>query len=147
MKSVNKVILIGNLTRDPEIVQIGESSEVAKFSLAINDSYKKQTGELVENTIYMDCEAWSGLAKVASNYLRKGSKIYVEGRLKSDNWTDAESGKPRTKLKIQVLDLVMLDGKKDGQSSGGYSDDNNSNRGNDSDNSPSVNAVDDELPF
>ncbi len=146
MKSVNKIILIGNLTRDPEVVQVREGIEVAKFSLAINDSYKKQTGETVDQTIYVDCEAWSGLAKVVSQYLKKGSKIYVEGTLKSDVWTDADSGKQRTKFKVRLVDMVMLDSRRDGDGggfSGGAPKQNSSY-----DDEPQVKSVDDdELPF
>ena len=148
MKSVNKVIIIGNLVRDPETTQISESTEVAKFTLAINDSYKKQDGTLVENTTYIDCEAWSGLAKVVSNYLKKGSKVYVEGNLKSDTWTDADSGKNRTKHKIRVQDLVMLDSK-GGSREGGesYSDAPDSDEAPSAPKSKVKPAQDDELPF
>lgn len=122
MKSVNKVILIGNLVRDPETTQISENTDVAKFTIAVNESYKKQDGTLVENTTYIDCEAWSGLAKVVSNYLKKGSKVYIEGNLKADTWTDADTGKNRTKHKIRVQDLVMLDSKGSSRDDSDYSD-------------------------
>lgn len=144
MKSVNKVIMIGNLVADPEVTQINADTEVAKFTLAINEGYKKPDGEQVELTTYIDCEAWSGLAKVIKTYLRKGSKVYVEGNLRSDKWTDADTGKNRTKHKIRLVDMVMLDGKRDGESSGSsYSKTSTSD-----DSEPAVKpAQDDELPF
>lgn len=143
MKSVNKVIMIGNLVADPEVTQINADTEVAKFTLAINEGYKKPDGEQVELTTYIDCEAWSGLAKVIKTYLRKGSKVYVEGNLRSDKWTDADTGKNRTKHKIRLVDMVMLDGKRDGESSGSsYSKASSENS------EPAVKpAQDDELPF
>ncbi|BDQ05127.1 MAG: single-stranded DNA-binding protein [Candidatus Dojkabacteria bacterium] len=138
MKSVNKVILIGNIVQDPEVVQISQDTELAKFTIAINESYKKPDGEVSEVTTYIDCEAWSGIAKVVKTYLRKGSRVYIEGNLRSDKWTDADTGKSRTKHKIRVLDLVMLDTRKDANSvdSSKSIDDANVR----------VN-VDDELPF
>lgn len=146
MKSVNKVILIGNLTRDPEVVSLNSGTDVAKFSLAINDSYKKADGEMVENTIYMDCEAWSGLAKVVSTYVKKGSKVYVEGSLKEDKWTDADSGKQRSKFKLRITDLMMLDGRKSDDS--GYSGGGSSSYSNNNNDDMKVKpAQDDELPF
>lgn len=145
MKSVNKVILIGNLVRDPEVTQINANTEVAKFTLAMNESYKKPDGQMVENTTYIDCEAWSGLAKVAGNYLKKGSKVYIEGNLRADVWQDADSGKNRTKHKIRVQDLVMLDSKGGGSEGGASSYSRPDTK---SESSSSVNAVDDdELPF
>jgi single-strand DNA-binding protein len=147
MKSVNKVILIGNLVRDPEVTQINSTTDVAKFTIAMNESYKKPDGQLVENTTYIDCEAWSGLAKVVGNYMKKGSKVYIEGSIRADVWQDADSGKNRTKHKIRITDLVMLDSKGGG---GGSSDDDapSYSRQESKSSTPAVNAVDDdELPF
>ena len=141
MKSVNKVILIGNLVQDPEVVQINQDTEVAKFTLAINEGYKKPDGEQVDVTTYIDCEAWAGLAKVVKNYVKKGSKLYVEGNIRSDKWTDADSGKARTKHKVRIQDLVMLDSRKDG------SDAEYSKNTGKVEESPVKAANDDELPF
>ncbi len=137
MKSVNKVILIGNIVQDPEVVQISQDTELAKFTIAINESYKKPDGEVTEVTTYIDCEAWSGIAKVVKNYLRKGSRVYIEGNLRADKWTDADTGKSRTKHKIRVLDLVMLDTRKDANSLDSAKSIDDAN----------INVVDDELPF
>ncbi len=144
MKSVNKIIMIGNLVADPETTQINADTEVSKFTLAINEGYKKPSGEQVELTTYIDCEAWAGLAKVTKNYLKKGSKVYIEGNLRSDKWTDADTGKNRTKHKIRIQDLVMLDSRRDGESGGSsYSKSSSSDE-----EEPVVKAAqDDELPF
>lgn len=132
--------MIGNLVGDPEVVQISTETEVAKFTLAINEGYKKPDGEQAEITTYIDCEAWAGLAKVVKNYLHKGSKVYIEGNLRADKWTDADSGKSRTKHKIRVQDMVMLDGKRDSDSA--------STKSKSDDDEPAVKpAEDDELPF
>jgi single-strand DNA-binding protein len=144
MKSVNKTIMIGNLVADPEVTQINADTEVAKFTLAVNEGYKKPDGEQVEITTYIDCEAWAGLAKVVKNYLKKGSRVYIEGNLRSDKWTDADTGKNRTKHKIRIQDLMMLDGRRDGESGVNYSKSND----NSSEEAPVVKAADDdELPF
>lgn len=140
MKSVNKVILIGNLVQDPEVVQINQETEVAKFTLAINESYKKPDGEQVELTTYIDCEAWGGLARVVKSYLKKGSKVYIEGNLRSDKWTDADTGKLRTKYKVRIIDMVMLDSKRD-------IEDLKTSSLSEEDESPIRPAQDDELPF
>ncbi len=115
MRCVNKVILIGNLVRNPEVTIVNSSTEVAKFSIAINESYKKQDGTIQEIVTYLDIEAWGGLAKIAGQYLSKGSKVYVEGTIRTDSWTDADTGKTRIKYKIRAENIVILD-KKDSSS-------------------------------
>jgi single-strand DNA-binding protein len=149
MKSINKVILIGNLTRDPEVNQVSSDTEVAKFSLAINESYKKPDGQMVESVTYIDCEAWSGLSKVVQQYLHKGSKVYVEGKLKADNWVDADTGKNRTKYKVRINDLLMLDSKRDGDWSENQSQPQTSNKpkNKQEETKSQFEDEDDELPF
>lgn len=141
MKSINKVIMIGNLVRDPEVVQINQNTDVAKFTIAVNESYKKATGEQVDITTYIDCEAWGGLAGIVGKYLKKGSRVYIEGSIRADSWVDADSGKNRTKHKIKVTDMLMLDGRRDG----GDMEDSSSN--DIAEETPQVKAVNDELPF
>ncbi|MFW5720053.1 MAG: single-stranded DNA-binding protein [Candidatus Dojkabacteria bacterium] len=141
MKSINKVIMIGNLVANPEVVQINENTDVAKFTIAVNESYKKQDGSTQEITTYLDCEAWGGLSKVVSNYLKKGSRVYVEGALRSDTWTDADSGKQRTKMKMRLADMLMLDTRGGGNASGGDVGSSGSSE------SPVNRVNDEELPF
>ena len=122
--SVNKVILIGNLGSDPEVRYLEGGSAVAKFSIATTESYTNKNGERVDNTEWHRIELWEGLAKVAEKYLKKGNQVYIEGRIRTDNWTDKE-GQQRSGVTIRANSLTML-GAAPGTNSGG---DNNSNQG------------------
>ncbi|SNS10909.1 single-strand binding protein [Belliella buryatensis] len=117
MAGVNKVILIGNLGADPEVKHLEGDKVVANLRLATTEAYKDRSGNRVENTEWHDLEVWDGLARVAEQYMKKGSKLYVEGKIKSDTWQD-EQGNNRKRTKIRVLSLTMLDGRPDGQSGG-----------------------------
>jgi len=116
MAGVNKVILVGNLGQDPEVKHLEGDKVVANLRLATTEAYKDRSGNRVENTEWHDLELWDGLARIAEQYLRKGSQIYVEGRIKSDTWQD-EQGNNRKKVRIRVNNLTML-GSKGGESSG-----------------------------
>ncbi|GGF32769.1 single-stranded DNA-binding protein [Echinicola rosea] len=107
MAGVNKVILVGNLGRDPEVKHLESGSVVANVTLATTEAYKDRSGNRVENTEWHDLEMWDGQAKVAEQYLRKGSQIFVEGKIKSDTWQD-EQGNNRKKVRIRVLSFTML---------------------------------------
>jgi len=115
MAGVNKVILVGNLGADPEVKYLEGDNVVANLSLATTESYKDRSGNRVEQTEWHDLELWGQQAKIAEQYLKKGSQIYVEGKIKSDKWTD-EQGQNRKKIKIRVLSFTMLGGKPDGNS-------------------------------
>lgn len=118
MAGVNKVILIGNLGQDPEVRHLEGDKVVANLTLATTETYKDRNGNRSENTEWHDLELWDGLAKVAEQYLKKGSQIYVEGRIKTDTWQD-EQGNNRKKVRIRVLSLTMLGSKSnDGTPSG-----------------------------
>lgn len=110
MAGVNKVILIGNLGQDPEIKYLEGDKVVANLRLATTEAYKDRSGNRVENTEWHDLELWDGQAKVAEQYLKKGSQIYVEGKIKSDTWQD-EAGNNRKKIRIRVLSFTMLGSK------------------------------------
>ncbi|QNL21484.1 single-stranded DNA-binding protein [Hyphobacterium sp. CCMP332] len=112
MAGVNKVILIGNLGKDPEVRYLESGSVVANIALATTESYKDKNGNRVDNTEWHDLEMWDGLAKIAEQYLKKGSSVYVEGKIKSDTWQD-EQGNNRKKTKIRVLNMTMLGGRSD----------------------------------
>src|SRR5690554_158758 len=116
MAGVNKVILVGNLGQDPEVKHLEGDKVVANLRLATTEAYKDRSGNRVENTEWHDLELWDGLARIAEQYLRKGSQIYVEGRIKSDTWQD-EQGNNRKKIRIRVNNLTML-GSKGGDSTG-----------------------------
>ena len=109
MAGVNKVILIGNLGKDPEVRYLENGSVVANLTLATTESYKDKAGNRIDNTEWHDLEMWDGLAKIAEQYLSKGKSIYVEGRLKSDTWQD-DQGNNRKRIRVRVQNMTMLGG-------------------------------------
>jgi len=109
MAGVNKVILIGNLGKDPEIRYLESGTAVANLTLATTEKYKDRSGNQVENTEWHDLEMWEGLAKVAEQYLKKGSSIYVEGKIKTDSWQD-DQGNKKYRTRIRVQQMTMLGG-------------------------------------
>ncbi|MCL5267299.1 MAG: single-stranded DNA-binding protein [Bacteroidetes bacterium] len=112
-RSVNKVILIGNLGKDPELRYAPSGSAVASFSLATNEQWKDQEGNPQERTTWHNLVVWGKLAEIAAEYLKKGRKIYVEGRLQYRDYED-KSGNKRYVTEIVVNDLVMLGSRQDG---------------------------------
>lgn len=123
MSSLNKVMLIGNLGKDPDVRTMNNGNQVASFSMAMSESWKDKGGERREKTEWANVVIFSeGLVKVVSSYLKKGSKCYVEGKLQTRKWTDATGQeKYTTEVILQGFDakLVLLDGKPQGES-GGY---------------------------
>lgn len=118
MASYNKVILVGNLTRDPELKYTPSQIAVCELGLAINDKRKNPTtGEWVEDTTFVDVTLWRREAEVASEYLTKGSSVLIEGRLKLDTWE--ADGQKRSKLRVVADRMQMLGGKGGGGRSGG----------------------------
>lgn len=111
MSSVNKVILVGNLGKDPEVRYTQEGAPVASFSLATSEKWKDKSGNAQESTEWHNITAWNKLADVCKQYLSKGSKVYIEGRIKTQTWNDRE-GNPRKTTNIVVTNLVMLGGAK-----------------------------------
>ena len=107
MAGVNKVILVGNLGKDPEVRYLENGSVVANVTIATSESYKDKSGNKIENTEWHDLEMWDGLAKIAEQYLTKGKTIYAEGRIKSDTWQD-DQGNNRKKVRIRVQNMTML---------------------------------------
>ena len=110
---VNKVILVGNLGRDPEMRSTPSGQPVVTFSLATNRRRKDQDGNRIKETEWHLIEVWGKLAEIAGQYLRKGSKLYVEGRIKTDSWEDRETGAKRSKTKIVCENFQMLDRRED----------------------------------
>lgn len=120
MPNLNKVMLMGNLTRDPELRYTPNNTAVANLGMAINRRwFNKQTNENQEETTFVDLEAWGRTAEVLNQYLKKGRPLYVEGRLKLDTWQDKESGGNRSKLKIVVETFEFLDARGEGGGQGG----------------------------
>lgn len=109
-KSVNKVILVGNLGKDPEVKYTPSGTAVAKFSLATNERYKDKNGEWQDRTEWHNIVAWQRTAEIAGEYLKKGRTVYVEGRLRTDSWDDKETGQKKYRTEIVVENLVLLGG-------------------------------------
>ena len=147
--SVNKVILIGNLGKDPEIRQTKDGKSIANLSVATSESWKdRNTGERREKTEWHRVVVFSeGLARIAEQYLKKGSKVYVEGQLQTRKWQD-QSGQDRysTEVVLQGFGgtLTMLDGRRDG---GGMSDYGSSSGGAIADQGGQSFELDDDIPF
>jgi single-strand DNA-binding protein len=114
-KSVNKVILIGNLGKDPEVKYTPSGTPVAKFSLATNERYKDKNGQWQDRTEWHNLVAWQRTAEIIGEYVKKGSKIYVEGRLRTDSWDDKNTGEKKYRTEIVVNDLVLLSGRGEGE--------------------------------
>jgi single-strand DNA-binding protein len=113
MRGVNRVMLIGNLGKDPDMQFLEGNIAVAKFSLATTETYKDRSGKLISQTEWHTIVLWRGLAELAQKYLHKGSLVYIEGRLKTRSWEDKEGNK---KFATEVVgdNLIMLDKKADG---------------------------------
>jgi single-strand DNA-binding protein len=107
MAGVNKVILLGNLGQDPEVRYLENGAVVARVSLATTESYKDKEGNRVDNTEWHDVELWDNLAKIAEKYLKKGDSIYLEGKIKTDKWTDKE-GNNRKTTRIRGINMTLL---------------------------------------
>lgn len=116
MANLNKVMLIGNLTRDPELRYTPKGTAVADISLAINRVWNNEQNQKQEETIFVDVTLWGRQAELAQQYLTKGRGAYIEGRLQMDTWDDKETGKKRSKLKVIGENLQFLP---DGRSGGG----------------------------
>src|SRR6476661_11027435 len=117
-KSVNKVILVGNLGKDPEVKYTPQGTAVAKVTVATSSSYKDKTsGEWQETTEWHNVVLWQRLAEIAGEYLKKGNKVYIEGRLQTRSWDDKTSGQKKYATDIVASDLILLGGR--GESGGG----------------------------
>lgn len=119
MANLNKVMLIGNLTRDPELRQTPKGTAVAQFGLAVNRNFRGEDGQSREETTFVDIEAWGKQAETISRYLTKGRPVFVEGRLKFDQWEDKNGGGKRSKLRVVVENFQFLGGRQDGEGGGG----------------------------
>ena len=110
-KSVNKVFLVGNIGKDPEIKYTPSGTPVAKFSLATSERFKDKGGEWQDKTEWHNVIAWQRLAEIVGEYVKKGSKVYIEGRLQTSSWEDKQSGEKKYRTEIVAGDLVLLDGR------------------------------------
>jgi single-strand DNA-binding protein len=119
MASFNKVILVGNLTRDPEVRYTPKGSAVADIGLAVNRVYTTESGEKREEATFVDVTLWGRTAEIAGEYLKKGRPVLIEGRLQLDTWDDKQSGQKRSKLKVIAESLQLLGSRSGGAGGGG----------------------------
>jgi single-strand DNA-binding protein len=118
MANLNKVMLMGNLTRDPEVRYTPKGTAVAELGLAINRVYSAENGEKREETTFVDVTLWGRTAEIAGEYLKKGRPVFIEGRLQLDSWDDKQTGQKRSKLKV-VGEGMQLIGSRGGGGEGG----------------------------
>ncbi len=121
MPNLNKVQLMGNLTRDPEVRYTPKGTAVTDIGLAINRSYSSDEGERREETTFVDITFWGRLAEIIGEYMKKGRPLYVEGRLQLDTWEDKTTGQQRSRLKVVGENFQFLGGREDGGGGGGSS--------------------------
>ena len=137
MAGVNKVILIGNLGKDPEVRYLDSGVAVANFSLATTENYRNKEGEKVSQTEWHNVVLWRGLAEIAEKYLKKGSSVYIEGRIRNRKWEDKE-GNTRYNNEILADNMTML---------GGRSNDSSQDIGFNQNTSKSEDSSENDLPF
>jgi single-strand DNA-binding protein len=109
MASFNKVILAGNLTRDPELRYTPKGTAVARITLAVNRTWKSETGEMKEEVSFVDVDVWGRQAEVIAQYMKKGRPLLVEGRLKQDTWEDKNTKQKQSKLKVVLEGFTFID--------------------------------------
>ncbi len=119
MASFNKVILLGNLTRDPEVRYTPKGTAVAELGMAVNRMFSGENGEKREETTFVDVTLWGRTAEIAGEYLKKGRPVFIEGRLQLDSWEDKTSGQKRSKLKVVGETMQLIGGRPGGGGGGG----------------------------
>lgn len=119
MRSINKVIIIGNLTRDPEMRQTPNGQNVTTFGIATNREWMTRESERKSSAEFHECVAWAKLAEICANYLKKGHLVYVEGYLKTRSW-DSPEGVKKFKTEIVVQDMIMLEKRKNSDGDSEY---------------------------
>jgi single-strand DNA-binding protein len=153
MASFNKVILLGNLTRDPEVRYTPKGTAVTELGMAVNRVYTAENGEKREETTFVDVTLWGRTAEIAGEYLKKGRPVFIEGRLQLDTWDDKTSGQKRSKLKVVGEGLQLLGGRPGGGGGGGGGGDEEGGSRSSSRPAPPPKASapsapdDDEIPF
>lgn len=140
-KSVNKVILVGNVGQDPEVKYTPSGVPVAKFSLATNERFKDKNEQWQDRTEWHGIVAWQRLAEIVGEYVRKGTKLYVEGKLQTTNWQDRQSGERKYRTEIVARELVLLGSRENGHNTAAEVS------GRDSDADPAPAIVDEDIPF
>ena len=151
MASFNKVILLGNLTRDPEVRYTPKGSAVADLGIAVNRQYTLENGEKREEVTFVDVTFWGRTAEVAGEYLKKGRPVFIEGRLQLDTWDDKQSGQKRSKLKVIGATMQMLGSPRGGGAANGGDEGDRAGRVGKPvappKSAPAAEADEDEIPF
>ena len=151
MASFNKVILLGNLTRDPEVRYTPKGTAVTELGMAVNRVYTAENGEKREEVTFVDVTFWGRTAEVAGEYLKKGRPVFIEGRLQLDTWDDKQSGQKRSKLKVVGEGLQLIGSRPGGGGGAGGGDDEGGSRSTRPAPPPKASAAsapdDDEIPF
>lgn len=119
MASLNKVMIIGNLTRDPELKYTPKGTAIADIGLAVNRNYTTESGEKREEVTFIDVTLWGRVAEIVGEYCKKGRPLFVEGRLQLDSWDDKATGQKRSKLKVVGDNIQLLGGREGGSGGGG----------------------------
>jgi single-strand DNA-binding protein len=117
MANLNRVLLIGNLTRDPEVRYTPKGTAVTEIGLAVNRVYSGEDGEKKEETTFVDVTVWARQAEIAGQYLKKGRPVFIEGRLQLDSWDDKQTGQKRSRLRVVAENLQFLGGRQEGEAS------------------------------
>jgi single-strand DNA-binding protein len=140
-KSVNKVILVGNVGQDPEVKYTPNGVPVARVSLATNERFKDGNDQWQDRTEWHSIVAWHRLAEIVGEYVRKGTKLYIEGKLQTTSWQDRQSGEKKYRTEIVARDLVLLGSRESGQNAGAQAANHESGA------EPASPIVDDDIPF
>ena len=144
-KSVNKVILVGNVGKDPEVRYTASGIPVTNFSLATNEKFKDRKDEWQERTEWHSIVAWQRLAEIVGEYVAKGSKVYVEGKLQTSSWEDRQSGERKYRTEIVARELLLL-GPRD-QRGGGHRDATHNENESQTSHGGSGEIADEDIPF
>jgi single-strand DNA-binding protein len=155
-KSVNKVILLGNVGKDPEIRSTPSGTMVASFTLATSDRFQDQQGNWQDRTEWHNLVAFKRTAEIVRDYVKKGTKLYVEGSIRTNSWDDKQTGQKRYRTEIIVNDMSLLSGRDENSGGGGYSRSSSNASSNSYDQRPqaasddvahSAEISDDDIPF
>ena len=153
-KGVNRVTLLGNLGKDPELKYTPQGTAVAKFSLATADRFKDKEGNWQDRTEWHNITAWGRTAEIASEYLKKGRQVYIEGSLRTHSWDDKQTGQKKYMTEVVVNDLVLLGGGRgegggdhSGSSRGSTSGNGFDQRTSESEPAPAGPITDEDIPF
>jgi single-strand DNA-binding protein len=115
MANLNRVLLIGNLTRDPDLRYTPKGTAVTEIGIAVNRVYTGEDGERKEETTFVDVTLWARLAEIAGQYLKKGRPVFIEGRLQLDTWDDKQTGQKRSKLRVVAENIQLLGTRQEGE--------------------------------